>query len=32
MDEEMKTTEPLMLEIAQLRSTPGKEVTGLQLI
>jgi hypothetical protein len=27
----MAITEPLMQKIAQLRSTPGKEVTGLQL-
>jgi hypothetical protein len=28
----MATTEPLMQKIAQLRSTPGKEVTKIQLI
>jgi hypothetical protein len=28
----MATTEPLMQKIAQLRSTPGKEVTRIQLI
>jgi hypothetical protein len=27
----MATTEPLMQKIAQLQSTPGKEVTSLQL-
>jgi hypothetical protein len=31
-DEEMATIEPLMKKITQLRSIPGKEVTGLQLI
>jgi hypothetical protein len=30
--EEMSIIEPLMKKIAQLRSTPGKEVTGHQLI
>jgi hypothetical protein len=28
----METTEPLMQNVAQLRSTPGKEVTGIQMI
>jgi hypothetical protein len=31
-DEEMATIEPLMQKIAQLCSTPGKEVTRIQLI
>jgi hypothetical protein len=31
-DEEIATTEPLMEKIKQMRSVPGKEVTGLQLI
>jgi hypothetical protein len=28
-EQEMATTEPLMQKIAQLQSTPGKEITGL---
>jgi hypothetical protein len=31
-NEEMATTEPLMEKIRQLRATPKKEVSGLQLI
>jgi hypothetical protein len=31
-DEEMKITEPLMEKIEQLRATPKKELSGLQLI
>jgi hypothetical protein len=31
-DEEMKITEPLMERIQQLRATPKKELSGLQLI
>jgi hypothetical protein len=31
-DEEMKTTEPLMEKIQQLRATPKKELLGIQLI
>jgi hypothetical protein len=31
-DEEMKITEPLMKKIKQLRATPKKELSGLQLI
>jgi hypothetical protein len=31
-EEEMALTEPLMLKIQDLHSTPGKKVTGLQLI
>jgi hypothetical protein len=31
-DEEMKITEPLMKKIEQLRATPKKELSGLQLI
>jgi hypothetical protein len=31
-DEEMKITQPLMEKIQQLRATPEKEVSGLQLI
>jgi hypothetical protein len=32
LEEEMKITEPLMKKIEQLRSTPKKELSGLQLI
>jgi hypothetical protein len=31
-DEEMKITEPLMEKIQQLRATPKKELSGIQLI
>jgi hypothetical protein len=31
-DEEMKITEPLMEKIQQLRPTPKKELSGIQLI
>jgi hypothetical protein len=31
-DEELKTTEPLMEKIQQLRATPKKELSGIQLI
>jgi hypothetical protein len=31
-EEEMKTTEPLMEKIQQLRATPNKELSGIQLI
>jgi hypothetical protein len=31
-EEEMKTTQPLMEKIHQLRATPKKELSGLQLI
>jgi hypothetical protein len=31
-DEEMKITEPLMEKIQQLRATPKKELSGVQLI
>jgi hypothetical protein len=31
-EEEMKTTQPLMEKIQQLRATPKKELSGLQLI
>jgi hypothetical protein len=31
-DEELKVTEPLMEKIQQLRATPKKELSGIQLI
>jgi hypothetical protein len=31
-DEELKVTEPLMKKIQQLRATPKKELSGIQLI
>jgi hypothetical protein len=31
-EEEMKTTQPLMEKIQQLRATPKKELSGIQLI
>jgi hypothetical protein len=31
-EEEMKTTQPLMDKIQQLRATPKKELSGIQLI
>jgi hypothetical protein len=31
-EEEMRTTQPLMEKIRQLRATPKKEMSGLQLI